>query len=77
MQAGLRNKIRGSLAALIVVATCLATFAQQPPLDDLARWMAASLEQAKQKNVAVLSFVGPDETEAWGKRSQAIFMKRW
>jgi TonB family protein len=73
VQAALCNKIRVSLAALIVVATCLATSAQQPPLDQLARRMADSLEQAKQKNVAVFGFVGPDETEALGQKIAGDF----
>jgi TonB family protein len=61
------------VAALSVVAACLAAFAHQPPLDDLAYRMADSLAQAKQKNVAVFGFVGSDETEALGQKIAGDF----
>jgi TonB family protein len=73
VQRGLSSTIRASLAAVFVVATCLATSAQKPPLDELARQMADSLAQAKEKNVAIFGFVGPDETEALGQKIAGDF----
>lgn len=73
MRAGVSNTVRVSLGALFILSLCVSTFAQEPPLDDLAHRMADSLTQSKQKSVAVFAFVGPDAAEALGQRLAGDF----
>jgi TonB family protein len=62
------NTVRASLGALVILCVCVSTFAQEPPLDDMAQRMADSLTQSKVKSVAVFAFVGPDDAEALGQK---------
>jgi TonB family protein len=73
MRSGFSNTVRVSLRALVALSVCLSTFAQEPPLDDLAHRMADSLTQSKQKSVAVFAFVGPDDAEALGQKLAGDF----
>lgn len=73
MRSGFSNTVRVSLRALVALSVCLAAFAQEPPLDDLAHRMADSLTQSKQKSVAVFAFIGPDDAEALGQKLAGDF----
>ena len=73
MGTGFSSWIRVALGALFLLSVCVATFAQEAPLDDLAQRMADSLAQTKQKSVAVFAFVGPDDTEALGQKLAGDF----
>jgi TonB family protein len=73
MRSGFSNTVRVSLRALVALSVCLAAFAQEPPLGDLAHRMADSLTQSKQKSVAVFAFIGPDDAEALGQKLAGDF----
>jgi TonB family protein len=73
MRSDFSNTVRVSLRALVALSVCLAAFAQEPPLDDLAHRMADSLTQSKQKSVAVFAFLGPDDAEALGQKLAGDF----
>jgi TonB family protein len=67
------NWIRVLLGSVFILSACLSTWAQESPLDDLARRLADSIEQTKQKSVAVFAFVGPDDAEALGQKLAGDF----